>query len=284
MKKPLLISFSGGRTSAYMTWLLLNSHTHTHTSYLDEYQPYVVFANTGCEHPKTLDFVNNCATHFGWDVVWLEAKVNHAHRVGTGYTEVDYFTASLKGEPYAEVIKKYGIANITMPHCTRELKLAPIRAWCRDKFGTAIIDTAIGIRADETKRIKPESADKNKLHYPLAEWGIDKQDVMDFWAEQEFDLDLPEHLGNCVWCFKKTDTKLLKALAEYPVAFEFPKRMEKEHPNDKRGNVVKIFRKRRSVSDLESLLNVTGIPPEQQIQEGGCSESCEFISALDEDE
>lgn len=250
---------------------------------MDGYDPYIVFANTGCEHPKTLEFVDKCAKHFNWDIVWLEAKVHHGVRVGTTFTEVDYRTASTNGEPYEQVIKKYGVPCVAAPHCTRELKLAPIRAWCRSMFGTAIIDTAIGIRADETRRINPKTAMQNKLHYPLVALDIDKQDVLDFWAEQPFDLDLPEHLGNCVWCFKKSDTKLLKALQGYPIAFDFPRRIEQQYPFTKQGKPSRIFRQNRTVADFEKLLGLTDNPPEQMIHTGGCSESCEFIAALEED-
>lgn len=59
---PLLISFSGGRTSAMMTHLLLNAEPER----IAGFNPVVVFANTGCEHEKTLVFVNQCDKQFGW--------------------------------------------------------------------------------------------------------------------------------------------------------------------------------------------------------------------------
>ena len=53
--KTLVISFSGGRTSAYMTHLLLQQR--------DLWKDVIVlFANTGQEDERTLDFVNNCDT------------------------------------------------------------------------------------------------------------------------------------------------------------------------------------------------------------------------------
>ena len=49
---PALISFSGGRTSAYMLYQILQAHG-------GELPPnlYVTFANTGKEMPETLDFI-----------------------------------------------------------------------------------------------------------------------------------------------------------------------------------------------------------------------------------
>lgn len=269
-KKPILISFSGGRTSAYMTWLLLNERCDL----IADYEPHIVFANTGCEHEKTLEFVHYCELNFGWNVLWLEAKVNQQRGIGTGYTFVDFRTASRNGEPYEQVIKKYGIPSVANPHCTRELKQAPIRAWCRDNFGKAIIDTAIGIRADEPKRINTKTAEKFKLHYPLFDLGIDKQDVINFWENQSFDLSLPEYLGNCLFCFKKSDKKLLKVLDEMPIAFDFPRRMEQYATEHRKA----FFRGGRMVDDIFKLQEIVGTP--LFVDDGGCSESCEFVGEL----
>ncbi|GFZ63690.1 hypothetical protein PSE10B_02120 [Pseudomonas amygdali pv. eriobotryae] len=49
-----VVSFSGGRTSAYMLRQVLDADDD-----LDDL--IVTFANTGKEHPATLDFVNECA-------------------------------------------------------------------------------------------------------------------------------------------------------------------------------------------------------------------------------
>jgi len=64
----IAISFSGGRTSAVMTKLILENYP--------DVEKVVTFANTGAEHPKTLEFVNNCDKYWGFNTYWLEAKVN----------------------------------------------------------------------------------------------------------------------------------------------------------------------------------------------------------------
>lgn len=121
-KEKYQISFSGGRTSGYMTKLLLDNFS-------DQYEFIVTFANTGMEDTRTLDFVNNCDKYFGFSTVWLEADVYHNQRKGTGFKIVTYETASRNAEPFEEVVRKYGIPNPAFPHCTRELKLAPMRAY-----------------------------------------------------------------------------------------------------------------------------------------------------------
>ena len=67
-KGATCLSFSGGRTSAYMLYKTLEAHDGV----LPE-ETFVAFANTGMEHPATLDFVRDCGEQWGVDIVWLEA-------------------------------------------------------------------------------------------------------------------------------------------------------------------------------------------------------------------
>lgn len=54
---PALISFSGGRTSAFMVWNILQAHGGTLPD-----DVVVAFANTGKEREETLRFVHECGS------------------------------------------------------------------------------------------------------------------------------------------------------------------------------------------------------------------------------
>jgi hypothetical protein len=285
--RRLLLSYSGGRTSAFMTKYMLDNCA-------DEYDDIrVVFANTGQESPETLDFVHECDKRFGFNVVWVEAEVNHKKRVGTKHKIVSYETASRRGEPFEDVIKKYGIPNKAFPHCTRELKLRPITSYLRSiGWGKGSYDTAIGIRADEIDRVSSRMA-QERIVYPLIERiKTVKQDIDDWWGLQEFNLYLPEHRGNCMWCWKKSLRKLLTLAVEDPSMFEFPARMEAEYGlagHNIDGTRRVFFRQGRSTQDIlnESLkpfepfidnrfLNLSNFDSEMDAA-NGCSESCEVF-------
>ncbi len=73
----LAISFSGGRTSAVMTKILLDK--------FPEKEIIITFANTGLEHPDTLRFVKDCDENiFNNKVVWIEGVTTHGKRKGKG--------------------------------------------------------------------------------------------------------------------------------------------------------------------------------------------------------
>ena len=80
---PSIISFSGGRTSGYMLYKILNAY--------DGILPkdvYVAFANTGKEAPETLDFVRDVSEKWNVKIHWLEhyfgEKKTHSQNKG-GY-------------------------------------------------------------------------------------------------------------------------------------------------------------------------------------------------------
>ena len=101
----LLISFSGGETSAYMAYKLLEQYRYTDTEIV------VVFANTGQEHEETLRFVDACDKAFDLNCVWIEALPQYVRGSGTLAKVVGFESASRNGEPFEAVIKKYGIPN-----------------------------------------------------------------------------------------------------------------------------------------------------------------------------
>jgi 3'-phosphoadenosine 5'-phosphosulfate sulfotransferase (PAPS reductase)/FAD synthetase len=59
MMDNILISFSGGRTSAFMCKLILSSPKYANSKKL------ILFANTGKENEETLKFVNKCDKEWG---------------------------------------------------------------------------------------------------------------------------------------------------------------------------------------------------------------------------
>lgn len=281
MKKLMQISFSGGRTSGFMTkWLLDNKK--------DEYNFIVTFANTGMEDERTLEFVNNCDKYFGFNTVWLEADVQHGERKGTKFKIVDYKSASRNGEPFQEVIKKYGIPNPAFPHCTRELKLAPMNSYLSSLgINLKTIPTAIGIRIDETRRVRKDAENVNII-YPLIDMiPTDKQDVLEWWSEQNFDLGIEEWDGNCKGCFKKSFKKIFKQLDRDSNILEFHKNMELKYgangTNRDLGYKRVFFRGHTSAETLYTMWKDNQgdgsrlfLNPDEN---SGCSESCEVFTA-----
>lgn len=250
--------------------------------YREQFSMVFVFANTGQENEETLRFVERCQREWKLDVVWVEAVVHHDERVSSTHRIVDFLSASRAGEPFEEVIKKYGIPNVKQPHCTRELKSRTIRSYVRS-LGWDEYLTAIGIRSDEPKRINPQAAE-HRFVYPLAHWfPIDKPGINQWWEEQPFDLSLQDYQGNCVWCWKKSLAKHLRLIKENPQAYDFPRRMEAtygDYVQRRTGLAAKhtFFRESRSTTDLFAIaatVTVQSMLFDRADEDSGCSESCE---------
>jgi hypothetical protein len=283
----LAISFSGGRTSAVMTKLCIEKYKDTH-------EIIVTFANTGCEHEDTLRFVDDCDTNWGFNVVWLEADINLDARVGVRHRQVDFITASRDGEPFEQYIKKYGIPNAGSPQCTSRLKTEVMESYlrtkgfCRRPYPN--YQTAIGIRADEIDRVSAKRREYRFI-YPLVDLGYTKEMVINYMRPFEWDLQIPEELGNCTWCWKKNLRKHLTLAQDHPKIFEFPSRMERLYGSHKakneKGRRV-FFRGDRSTQEIldeakngefkrfdDPYFDYGKDWSEYYDSQTGCSESCE---------
>lgn len=224
-RKRLLLTFSFGRSSGAMCDLILQDPKYK------DYEILIGLANTGWEHPDSLRFGKALTERWaawGHKVTWLEAVV-HPGRVACSHREVNFFSASRKGEPFIDVIRKYGIPNKGYPHCTRELKENVIKSWARSMgWADRTYVTAIGIRGDEPKRLKRGLSSNGQIKiYPLADWyPKTKQEILDYWSGWKHDLRIPEYQGNCVGCYRKSDKKLRQAYAADPSDFDFAIAME----------------------------------------------------------
>lgn len=220
LSETTVVSFSGGRTSAYMLFLvLLHNTAEDIAKYL-----LIIFANTGKEHPATLEFVRACADRWAVRIIWLEFRDDDA-----GFAVVDYATASRQGEPFEALIRKRKyLPNPVTRFCTIDLKIRIIHKYLRS-LGLSTeevpVDMMTGIRADEPRRVVKirhrKSTSESKwatMVMPLADAGVGVQDVTDFWAGQLFDLMLPTINGrtlegNCDLCFLKGAKQVYSIIA-----------------------------------------------------------------------
>ncbi|WP_336695905.1 hypothetical protein [Delftia acidovorans] len=273
MKPRIRASFSGGRSSAMMCEILQRRFADTHDI-------VYTFANTSWEHPDTLRFVDAVDRWLGLQLVWLEAVV-HPGRKSCTHRVVSYETAARQGEVFEAVVAKYGLPNQVFKLCTRELKTNVMNSYARSIGWTpGTYDTAIGIRADEPRRVRREVAERERIIYPLVDVEpTDKQDVLSYFEQFDWDLAIAEHQGNCTACFQKSDRKLLTLYREDPANFEFPVRLDQLYRNVGPNNVPgprRMYRGHRAAPDLIAEFEAAGTNYRPPAKDGGCSESCEL--------
>lgn len=240
---PAVISLSGGRTSARMLRMLLDEGIGEDV--------FTIFTNTGREHKRTLDYVEEISQRWGVEErqrkIAAEAGIDYGDdKVDKWFQRVDYATASRDGEPFENLINLTGLPNYGTPFCSTEIKTRLIKQFMIS-LGHERWDSYVGIRADEAHRVAKMRANATKgfepwdLIAPLVDRGVTSRDVFDFWLgpswnpgdpfperlPQGFDLLLQPEEGNCLFCFKKSPDKLVRLASKYPAEFEWAKEQER---------------------------------------------------------
>jgi 3'-phosphoadenosine 5'-phosphosulfate sulfotransferase (PAPS reductase)/FAD synthetase len=188
---PAVISFSGGRTSGYMLYRIVEEGLRPDV--------YVLFADTGKERDETYAFIDRVAVRF-------EVPIHQVARPG-GFTQL--------------ITDRKYLPNPVMRFCTQELKIRPMRDWMLAK-GYTHWDNVVGIRADEPRRVAKMRAAAEKrterwdVVLPLVEAGVTLADVMAFWRGRPYDLNLKPHEGNCDLCFLKGIGKRRQIVRDRP--------------------------------------------------------------------
>lgn len=322
-----VISFSGGRTSAYLLHLMMQFNKDIPC----------VFMDTGAEHPNTYQFIRDIYNKWQPKLTLLRVSINKTHGEGSTYRRIDINDVRCDYEPWKAMLKKYGHPYVGGAFCTDRMKTKPFTVFCEDYFGKGQYETWLGIRYDEPARlwgedlfkamkasgVSNESASsvfckaihlarslnsdicytllqsqfgtmpfiaegcqeriafimQSNLRY-LAEMStFDKQDVLDWWEEQPFDLDLEEHKGNCVFCIKKSLQKVALAAKDEPgMADEFWKVLAE---NDKKPDKV-MYRSNSTLQEVIVMFDdssrselASRMRSMRQYDTGSCSESCE---------
>ena len=218
--EPTCISFSGGRTSAFMLYQILQAHQMNLPS-----EAKVIFANTGKEEEATLKFVNDCSERWNVKITWLEFAVENGEKISK---IVNFQTASRKGEPFEAVINFYqpSLPNGRSRYCSSQMKTRTMHRYLKS-LGWTEWDSFIGIRADEPRRVAkfrsnphPESRHET-VCMPLVPNNVSSKEIGAFWESQVFDLELPNingktmH-GNCDLCMLKPKSQILSLITEKP--------------------------------------------------------------------
>jgi len=274
-----VVSFSGGRTSAKLVYLMEQRRK------LEGWDVYYVYMDTGAEHPETYSFIRNVVAHWGIPLICLRVKYDPVLGNGNSYEIVKVEDIGPDLKPWEGMLKKYGTPSVVSPYCTSRMKTEPHDKFCDEVFGRGNYTTWLGIRADEPKRLK----EKEGVRYLAEICSDEKQDILEWWTQQPFNLNLDEHLGNCVFCIKKGSNKLALACKDEPaLSKEFIRIVESSEDVRTQGrkhNHTKMYRGTKHLSEIiedykeiprESIFN--NLRRSKRFESGSCSESCEVFN------
>lgn len=151
-----------------------------------------------------------------------------------------------------------------------------------------VIPSEIHNKLFKAARKLHEKMKKSNIMYMAEVCDYEKQDVIDWWDEQDFTLEISEHEGNCVFCPKKSDLKLAAAQRDNPDLYiEWLDAINDESVRTGKGtgSAETMYRgKQRLESVIAKFDGSTGKEIKQRIKgarmydSGSCSESCEVFS------
>lgn len=227
---PALISFSGGRTSAYMLKHIIDAHGG---SLPDDV--FVCFANTGKEREETLRFVHECGSRWACRIIWLEWHCRLKRTpVENRFGVVGFNSAARNGEPFDRLIdSKKALPNQAQRWCTEHLKVQVMHDYMLAANGLewGEYTEVIGLRYDEfwrfAKGMDRAEREGRKVAYPLMSAKVSKPDVARFWQQQDFDLGLLGIEGNCDLCFMKGSDAIGGLIRKRPESADWWDRAEK---------------------------------------------------------
>tara|TARA_R100001143_G_C3329105_1_gene118544 strand:+ start:77 stop:997 length:921 start_codon:yes stop_codon:yes gene_type:complete len=259
--RPAQISFSGGRSSAFMLWNILKAYEYKLPDDI-----YVIFANTGKEDEKTLEFIKKIEDNWKVKIYWLEFDTKKTPPFSKKrsediiYKEVNFETASRNGEPFKKLIDyrsardryfiterknqdkiKNGINFLPNPlarYCTDLLKIKSFDYFMKN-IEIKQYNNIVGLRYDEPRRvtsIKKSSTKRIEIVVPMYEAEHTKEDISKFWNDYWFDLELPNvdgvtpH-GNCDLCFLKNKKNTEMIIRENPNKADWWIQIEEENKN-----------------------------------------------------
>ena len=167
------IAFSGGRTSAYMLWRILEANGALPSCAV------VTFQNTGREMPETLDFVQEVGARWNVPIVWLEYRPTAPF-----FEVVSHNSAARNGEPFEALItKRKYLPNQQTRFCTVELKIRTAKRYLMS-IGWRHWVNAIGIRADEVQRLVNKDDSKDRWTTLLFSKRYSRREMREFMDRQ----------------------------------------------------------------------------------------------------
>ena len=204
--KNIFCSVSAGYSSVMMAIML--------PKWYPDHNIIYVMANTSKEREESLEFMNECDKHFGFNMIWIEAEFN-GKGIGVTPKVVSYKNLKRNGEIFEDGIKKFGIPSKINKWCNRDMKIVPLKKYVDDVFGKNNYSIAVGMRADEIDRVSSDYK-TNNVFYPLLDKGITTRDRNKFWKDQPIQIKIPAFKGNCDLCFEKSNRKLMTIIKQDP--------------------------------------------------------------------
>jgi hypothetical protein len=206
----------------------------------------------------------------------------------------------LRGESFEELVRQKSLLpNMKRRICTSELKMQPIARFIYEATGGGKVYNRVGIRIDESRRIKSEGFRTQTIDIPISTEGKRKKWLKEYefaeasyplvfddngslqtvkkaviyqWAS-ESGLIFPES-SNCQFCFNKSVLELLENQQSNPLIFEAGAEME-EWLSKKKGRTCTMKK------DLPLSRLATMQKPTQQFQLFFGGESCESTFCSD---
>ena len=201
MNEPLVVSFGGGVNS---TALLVGLHDNAHRPDL------ILFADTGAEKPETYAFLDTFA-------VWLSS---------VGFPPV----TRVSNDGVYKTLETECVSRQTLPSlafgwrsCSDKYKKRPqhkfLAAWPpaqRVWEAGGRVAMYLGIDADETRRVKPDTDPRYRVEYPLVEWNWGRDECEA--AIRRAGLVVPPKSA-CFFCPASSKSEVLQLATDHPELF-----------------------------------------------------------------